>query len=115
MNCRLKYNPEFPYSNSELRIFSLLSDEPRNTIELANAFYKGKGKPYNPRQAVTTYLMSLDRKMEANKEDCRVDKTPRRGPNPIDWMLVPRQLSNLQKAAVMRNKLKSVKKRIEAA
>ncbi len=112
---KLKYDPETPYSNSELRIFSLLGEDPRNTNELTAAFYKSKSKPYNARQAVTTYLMSLSRKMEANGEMCKVVKSPRRGPNPIEWTLVPRNMSKLQKAAMVRNKLKSVKKRIEAA
>ena len=115
MNCKLKEEPPIQYSHSELRVFYLLGRNPRNTTDLTDAFYRGRKKPYNARQAVTTYLRSLDKKMAENDETCKVISTRRRGPNPIEWMLVPRQLSKSQQMAMVRTRLKSIKKRIEAA
>jgi len=112
---KLKDDPPVQYSNSELRLFVLLGPNPKNTTILTNAFYKGRNKPHHARQAVVSYLKSLDDKLKINGENCKVAKTKRRGPIPIEWTLVPRKLNKYQQAAMVRNRLKNVKKRIEAA
>ena len=114
MSFKLKVEPPIPYSQSELRVFYLLGDKPKDTIALTEAFYRGKKKPYNARQAVVTYIVSLDEKMKANDEPCKIGRTKRRGPIPIEWTLLPRNMTKSQRAAMVRDKLKGIKKRIEA-
>jgi hypothetical protein len=89
LSYRLSKEPATPYSNSERRLFGLLGDEPKSTLELVDAFYTdGWEAPFNGRQTITSLLSTLIKKLEFNKEPFSIQKSPRRGPVPVDYRVV---------------------------
>jgi hypothetical protein len=91
LSYRLNKEPEVQYSDSEKRLFSLLGAKARNTLELTDAFYTGEREaPFTARQTIVSYMSSLSKKIEHNKEPFQLVKSPRRGPAPIEYRIVPR-------------------------
>jgi hypothetical protein len=116
MSYKLSTDKRYQYSALERRAFALLSSEPRNTIDLVEAFYpKGKERPLFPRETVTYHLSALMRKLDNNNEPFCIIKSKRRGSVPIEWHLAPRQATPTQHREYMKARLRIVKNKIEAA
>lgn len=80
------------YSPSERLAFRAVPKNGKaiSTIEVAEAIY-GKNKeeqePWNKRQIAFGVMVSLGKKMRANREPFRLERTKRRGPHPILFTL----------------------------
>ena len=82
-------------SPSERLLLNLLSNKPRDTDELAKAFYSRKGKqaiPFNGRVIVSSLARSLSKKVAATRgAGYNVRRSERRGPHPITVWIQPRR------------------------
>ena len=108
-------DPRYRYSPSEKRLFLLLSEYPKDTMDIALAFYPVKDRPLFPSETITKILKNLIRKVDANEELFQIVKSPRRGPYTVDYHLAPREIFGAKRNAYIRAMLKAVKTRVDAA
>lgn len=75
------------YSPTEKRLLELLPANGRrvSTRQLADQLYKDTVQPWHAGIIVGTGMRSLIRKVTHNREPFRIKKTPRDGPNPIEF------------------------------
>ena len=86
---------KYKYSKHELRVLAVMSKRPRSTLQLANAFYGDKankkfGVKTRPRFAIVSVrctIEALRRKLVANNEHIRIEKSNRAGPHPVDFWI----------------------------
>lgn len=108
---KLANNPQFKYSSAEKRLFSILSTTPKDTLELADAFFANQERPLFYREAINSALANMIRKVDANIEPFRIVKSRRRGPQPIEFHLAPREANT----AYIRARLKAMKTKVDQA
>lgn len=84
--------PNSGYSQNERRLFALLSKRPVSSTDIMHAYYGGVRKvPWNGRVRMMNVMRSLMRKMAHNKESVTIVHSPRAGPNPVDFRIIPSQ------------------------
>ena len=86
---------KYKYSKHELRVLVVMSKRPRSTLQLADAFYGDKAnkkfgiktRPVNATVSVRCTIEALRRKLAANNEHIRIEKSNRAGPHPVDFWI----------------------------
>lgn len=75
------------YSPQEEKLLKVLrARKSADTAELSKLIYDDD-VPFHSGPAITAAMRSLMRKVSYNKEDFKIEKTPRRGPYPIAYSL----------------------------
>lgn len=90
---QFKLNPtRVKYSAGEVRAFSALSHQRRDTKKITEQYYSMVNKKVPGYGSVTVIgaLRSLKRKAIRNKETFRIMNTKQNGPWPIEFWLEPR-------------------------
>lgn len=87
------------YSESERKLFSLLSNKPKTTTELVESFYKDKKRPFFDQTAFRATMSTFMRKVEANGEPFVIVKSPRRGSQPSTYVLERREPPRSRRAS----------------
>jgi hypothetical protein len=83
-------NTEVNYSKRETEVFRLLSKKRQTTTDITNKLYGEKEQPLYARQSVLMALVSLQKKINKNREPFVLKKTKRSGPYPLQFWLEDR-------------------------
>lgn len=76
------------YSKFERRVFTALKiEEGRSTTDITDEIYRRKDRPFNARQTVLGALVSLSKKVKANREPFAIKRSKRQGPHPVDFWI----------------------------
>lgn len=115
MSYRLSDDPTVKYNDTDKRMFALVNEHPKNTVELLAMYYQNRDRPFNVRETVIGILRTLARKIDANREPFQLVSSKRNGSIPIEWHLAPRILTPRNLSTYMRARLRAVKAKVEAA
>lgn len=80
-------------SKRESRLLAALKSRktPISSLDLVEKVWPDpKDRPFHARQALVGAAASLARKLDANKDPLRLEKSERCGPHPIEYKLEPR-------------------------
>jgi hypothetical protein len=84
---QLSEDKKVKYSPLEKRLFGQLQRTPKSTVDIAEAVYPVRDRPFNARQSVLGALNSLSKKIKQNREPFAVKKSRRQGPHPVNFWI----------------------------
>lgn len=84
---KLNINKDVKYSPLEQKLFRHLQRTPKSTIDIAEAVYPTRDRPFNARQSVLGALNSLSKKIRQNREPFAIKKSKRQGPHPVNFWI----------------------------
>ena len=82
---QLSENRDVKYSPLEKRLFGQLQRSPKSTVDITEAVYPERERPFNARQSVLGALNSLSKKIRQNREPFAIKKSKRKGPHPVNF------------------------------
>lgn len=115
MAYKLREDPTIKYNDTDRRMFAVISEQPKSTIELLEKYYEGRERPFSFRETAIGILRILARKIDTNREPFQLISSKRNGSIPIEWHLAPRILTPRNRSSYMRARLKAIKAKVEAA
>src|SRR5262245_53204867 len=79
------------YTDLERRLFYILREHRKlDSVRLSELAYERRSRPANYRVSAMQTVKILMEKVARNREPFLITKSPRNGPNPIFFRLVPR-------------------------